>query len=349
MSKNRYINTKFWIDNYVVERDPIEKLLYLYLLTNTLTNILGIYEISVRQIAFDTGIDKDMVIKILERFNKDNKIRYIDGYIAIKNFVKHQANNPKINKGIELLLKEVPIDLIEWIDIDFNKLSITKDSLYIRLDKTSKDSNYSNSNTNTNTNTNTNSNTNTNDALNKFNLHNQKYKQTPKQKYKQIPEDEYEDEYEDESEDESNNENVKVKESKVKESKVKETNIVRAKNYTELYKIAKDFLNYQKNQFGKAVNNSPDNIQKSIPILSELIRLDGFSIPEIIGTLNFASNDDFWAVNVQSVLQLRHKKRGEDQTKFQKLYSRAGKWLKSEIKKSQDKEKQDILQKAFGK
>jgi len=136
--------------------------------------------------------------------------------------------------------------------------------------------------------------------------------------------------------------------SKVK-VKVKESNIVQVKNHTELYKIAKDFLDYQKSQFGKAVNNSPDNIQKSIPILSELIRLDGFSIPEIIGTLNFASNDDFWAVNVQSILQLRHKKRGEDQTKFQKLYSRAGKWLKSEIKKAEDKEKQDRLQKAFGK
>jgi len=315
MSKNRYINTKFWIDNYVVERDPIEKLLYLYLLTNTLTNILGIYEISVRQIAFDTGIDKDMVIKILERFNKDNKIRYIDGYIAIKNFVKHQANNPKINKGIELLLKEVPIDLIEWIDIDFNKLSITKDSLYIRLDKTSKDSNYSNTNSNTNTNSNNNTNTNTNDQS-----------KPVESEIKPV-------------------ENIQTKE----KEKKKETNIVQTKNYTELYKIAKDFLDYQKNQFGKAVNNSPDNIQKSIPILSELIRLDGFSIPEIVGTLNFASNDDFWAVNVQSILQLRHKKKGEDQTKFQKLYSRAGKWLKAEIKKTQDKEKQDKLQEAFGK
>ena len=156
ISKKRYVDTKFWVDNYIVERDPIEKLLYLYLLTNTLTNILGIYEISVRQIAFDTGIDKDMVIKILERFKKDNKIRYIDGYIAIKKFVKYQADNPKINKGIELLLKEVPIDLIEWIDIDFNRLDIKKDSLSIGLDKTSSDSNYSNSNSNSNTNTNTN-------------------------------------------------------------------------------------------------------------------------------------------------------------------------------------------------
>jgi len=158
LSKQRYVDTKFWDDNYIVERDPIEKLLYLYILTNTLTNILGIYEISLRRIAFDTGIDKDMVIKILERFEKDNKIKYSNGFIVIKNFVKHQADNPKINKGIELLLKETPVELIEWIYIDFDRLGITKDSLYIGLNKTSKDSNYSNTNTNNNINTNLNSN-----------------------------------------------------------------------------------------------------------------------------------------------------------------------------------------------
>ena len=319
MSKQRYIDTKFWDDNYIVERDPIEKLLYLYLLTNTLTNILGIYEISLRRIAFDTGIDKDMVIKILERFEKDYKIKYSDGYVVIKNFVKHQSNNPKINKGIELLLKETPVNLIKWVDIDFDRLDITRDSLCIGLDKTSKDLNYTNTNTNTNSNnnnnTNSNNNTNTNDQS-----------KPVESEIKPV-------------------ENIQTKE----KEKKKETNIVQTKNHTELYKIAKDFLDYQRTQFGKAVNNSPDNIQKSIPILSELIRLDKFSIPEIIGTLNFASNDDFWAVNVQSILQLRHKKRGEDQTKFQKLYSRAGKWLKMEMKKAEDKEKQDKLQEAFGK
>ncbi len=165
MSKQRYVDTKFWTDNYIVERDPIEKLLYLYLLTNTLTNILGIYEISIKQIAFDTGIDKDMVIKILERFEDDGKIKYLNGYIAIKKFTKYQANNPKINKGIEELLKEVPIELVEWVDIDFDRLGVTKDSLYIGLDRTSKDLNYSNINTNSNTNINTNSNTNKNDYL----------------------------------------------------------------------------------------------------------------------------------------------------------------------------------------
>ena len=145
MSKKRYVDTKFWVDTYIVEKDPIEKLLFLYLLTNTLTNILGIYEISIRQIAFDTGIDKDMVINILKRFDTDGKVKYEDGWVALKNFTKHQLDNPKINAGIESLLKEAPIKLIKWVEINFDRLCIDYESL-------------SHLNTNLNTNNNTNPN-----------------------------------------------------------------------------------------------------------------------------------------------------------------------------------------------
>jgi len=122
MSKKRYIDTKFWDDNYIINKDPIEKLLFLYLLTNTLTNIVGIYEISLRRIAFDTGIDSEMVDKILKRFEADDKIKYVNGWIAIKNFIKNQLSNPSVNKGIEMLLKEVPDYLVEWVNIDWDRL-----------------------------------------------------------------------------------------------------------------------------------------------------------------------------------------------------------------------------------
>jgi len=123
MSKKRYIDTKFWDDNYIINKDTIEKLLFIYLLTNTLTNIIGIYEISLKRIAFDTGLDSEMVKKILERFEADDKIKYENNWIAIKNFTKHQLNNPKINTGMESLLKEVPEHLIEWVNIDYDRLS----------------------------------------------------------------------------------------------------------------------------------------------------------------------------------------------------------------------------------
>lgn len=135
MAKQRYVNTRFWIDSYISNLDPIEKLLFLYCLTNQQTDISGVYEVPLKTIATDTGIDKEMVIKILNRFEKDGKVRYEDGWIAIKNFIKHQQDNPKILKGIELSMAKCPSWCIDYV--------YSIDSL-----------SHSNSNSNTNTNTN---------------------------------------------------------------------------------------------------------------------------------------------------------------------------------------------------
>ena len=117
MSKQRYLDTKFWDDSYIMNKDPIEKLLFIYLLTNPLTNICGIYEINIRRIAFDTGIEQDMVLKIIERFEKDNKIKYENGWLAIKNFIKYQKDNPSIRAGISYELQTKPKNLLDFIDI----------------------------------------------------------------------------------------------------------------------------------------------------------------------------------------------------------------------------------------
>ena len=75
MATQRYISTSFWDDEWIQELDPSEKLLYLYLMTNPLTNIAGVYKLSIRRISFDTGFTEDIVKNILERFEKDKKVR----------------------------------------------------------------------------------------------------------------------------------------------------------------------------------------------------------------------------------------------------------------------------------
>ena len=72
MSKKRFINTRIWQDNYVSNLDPSEKLLFVYLLTNSSTNICGIYELPLKNVALETGLDTEMVLKILERFEPTN-------------------------------------------------------------------------------------------------------------------------------------------------------------------------------------------------------------------------------------------------------------------------------------
>lgn len=111
MSKLRSVNTHFWNDNYIIDLDPIEKLLFLYLLTNPNTNMLGIYELHVRKIAFETGIDKDMVLKIFDRFTEANKVKYVDGYVILQNFLKNQSFNGNMQTSAVKSWNELPLDI----------------------------------------------------------------------------------------------------------------------------------------------------------------------------------------------------------------------------------------------
>ena len=131
------INTRFWIDDYIANLDPIEKLLFLYFLTNPATDICGIYELPLKNIALDTGIDKEMVVKMLERFSKDGKIFYKNGWVAIKNFAKHQAMNPKVQKGIEIGLSKAPKEILDSLSIAYDSLSHSNSNLNSNLNSNS--------------------------------------------------------------------------------------------------------------------------------------------------------------------------------------------------------------------
>lgn len=119
MAKYRTINVKFWDDTYTCNLDPIEKLLFLYIFSNPLTKISGIYEIQTKRIAFDTGIDKEMVEKVLKRFSEDGKITYSDGWIYVKNFIKNQSINASVLQGIEREIQDIPYAIIEKLKIEW--------------------------------------------------------------------------------------------------------------------------------------------------------------------------------------------------------------------------------------
>lgn len=117
MAKKRYVNTRFWDDTYISNLDPSEKLLFLYFLTNPVTNISGIYEIPLKRIALDTGFDIEMIKKMMSRFIRDKKIVYEQGWLVLLNFIKHQnINSPAVQKGIENELKNSPNFLRRYID-----------------------------------------------------------------------------------------------------------------------------------------------------------------------------------------------------------------------------------------
>ena len=88
----RIVSTSFWTDNKVDEFTPEDKYFMLYLLTNPFTTQLGIYELSIKQAAFQMGYSMDAFNVLLDRFeNKYHIIVYSKetGEIAIKNFLRH--------------------------------------------------------------------------------------------------------------------------------------------------------------------------------------------------------------------------------------------------------------------
>ena len=107
-NKLRSVNTKFWDDTFVLELTVSEKLLFLYLLTNPLSNILGIYEISLKRISFDTGININTILKAFERFGNVNKVFYVDGYVILINFLKNQNLNANMKIGVSKIFNDLP-------------------------------------------------------------------------------------------------------------------------------------------------------------------------------------------------------------------------------------------------
>lgn len=111
MSKLRSVNTKFWQDPFVENLKPNDKLLFLYLLTNPLTNLLGVYEVTIKRICYDTGLTQVMVENGLEGFANHFKAFFIDNYIVLPNWLKNQHLNANMKKAVEKEFNNLPNEL----------------------------------------------------------------------------------------------------------------------------------------------------------------------------------------------------------------------------------------------
>lgn len=113
MAKRRVVDTRFWDDSYIARLSPNEKLLFLYLLTNPLTNIAGVYEIAVRRIVLDTGFSAKEISARLDRLEADGKIVRRGSWIGIVNFTRYQTLNPSVKQGIGDNLALAPAEIVE--------------------------------------------------------------------------------------------------------------------------------------------------------------------------------------------------------------------------------------------
>ena len=101
MAVFRKVHTSFWEDEKVVDEfTPEDRFFMLYLLTNSHSNQIGCYSITIRQMEFETGYNRDSILKLINRFTNVLKlIEYSEETkeILILNWYKYNwSNSPKV-------------------------------------------------------------------------------------------------------------------------------------------------------------------------------------------------------------------------------------------------------------
>lgn len=152
MAIYRSIHTTFWTDTKISDEfSPEDKYFMLYCLTNQYTNIIGCYEISIRQISNDMGYSRDSIESLLRRFKEHHKVIDYDfntKELFVKNWHKYNwTSSPKLDQPLLTAIKNVKNDLFRREIID----------LYNSRDTVSIPYEYPTDTTDTDTDTDTNS------------------------------------------------------------------------------------------------------------------------------------------------------------------------------------------------
>lgn len=121
MATYRQVYTSFWQDDFILTLSPTEKYFYLYLMTNSKTNICGIYELPRAIAVLETGLQLQKINELLKKFEYSyNKIACskITNEICILNWKKYNENkSPFVKTAIDsalLLVKDR--ELIDYRD-----------------------------------------------------------------------------------------------------------------------------------------------------------------------------------------------------------------------------------------
>ena len=112
MAIYRTVSLTFWEDNKIVDDFTYkDKYFLLYLLTNPHTNLIGCYEVSIRQMSNELGLDKSEVEELLTRMEQVHKVILYakeTKEILIKNWHKYNwTKSDKLLKKVEALIEYI--------------------------------------------------------------------------------------------------------------------------------------------------------------------------------------------------------------------------------------------------
>ena len=89
--KTRVIHTKIWKDGYFSNLTRIEKLVFLFLITNENINMCGCYELNDAEIKLWCGLTEQEIIAIKQKFSRDRKFVFSSGWVRVINHGRYNS------------------------------------------------------------------------------------------------------------------------------------------------------------------------------------------------------------------------------------------------------------------
>jgi hypothetical protein len=117
LTKQRYISTSIWSDDWFDSLSEREKLVYFYLLTNEHTNPAGVYQCTLKNARLEIGLDREEIERIMDKFAEDGKAFYYKDYIIIPKWLKHQKVTERsgLYIGAVKVIQSLPQEVKEFI------------------------------------------------------------------------------------------------------------------------------------------------------------------------------------------------------------------------------------------
>lgn len=114
MAEFRTVHSKMYHDKWYCEQPIDGKLLFVYLFTNASASVAGIYQLPVKFIAFETGIEPERVAVLLNDFQQAGKIEWEEPVIWVKKMRDYQATkSPQVATRIAKDFDEIPFSPIK--------------------------------------------------------------------------------------------------------------------------------------------------------------------------------------------------------------------------------------------
>jgi len=124
MANYRQIHVSIWKDEWFLELDADEKLLFIYLFSNELASLAGIYKIPLRVIAFETSLEASYIREKLDDFERAGKVIYRDGIVWVINMRKYNGGSEKVEQRVQKDVDDIPDCWLKQVYLAYFNLGI---------------------------------------------------------------------------------------------------------------------------------------------------------------------------------------------------------------------------------